>query len=122
MVDATPFVREVGSGTAVVCLHANASSSTQWRTLIDRLSPKYHVLSPDSYGSGKSPDWPSANEIWLRDEVQFIEPVLQRAGDRFSLVGHSYGGAVALLAALQNRSRVRSLLLQYRRRLSSGLS
>ncbi|MGQ0764186.1 MAG: alpha/beta fold hydrolase [Gemmatimonadota bacterium] len=37
--------------------------------------------------------------------------MLQEAGDRFSLVGHSYGGAVALLAALKYRSRVRSLAL-----------
>jgi pimeloyl-ACP methyl ester carboxylesterase len=111
MVAATPFVREAGSGTAVVCLHANASSSAQWRTLIDRLSPKHRVMAPDSYGAGKSPDWPSTREISLRDEVQFIEPVLRRAGDRFSFVGHSYGGAVVLLAALQDRSRVRSLVL-----------
>lgn len=79
--------------------------------MIDLLAPKHRVIAPDSYGSGKSLDWPSASEISLRDEVQFIEPVLQQAGDRFSLVGHSYGGAVALLAALQDPSRVRSLAL-----------
>ena len=111
MADTKPFIREAGSGTAVVCIHANASSSAQWRELMDLLSPQPRVIAPDLYGSGRSGDWPSASEISLRDEVEFIAPVLQQAGDRFSLVGHSYGGAVALLAALQDPSRVRSLAL-----------
>jgi pimeloyl-ACP methyl ester carboxylesterase len=29
----TPFFRELGAGPGVVCLHANASSSSQWRAL-----------------------------------------------------------------------------------------
>lgn len=42
---------------------------------MDLLSPKFHVLAPDSYGSGKSPEWPSDRIITLRDEVAYIEPV-----------------------------------------------
>ena len=71
----TPFFREVGSGPGVVCLHANASTSGQWRSLLDALSPKFHVLAADSYGSGKSPPWPTDREAWLRDEVALLEPV-----------------------------------------------
>ncbi len=50
-----PFVREAGTGPGVVCLHANASSSSQWRGLMEQLSPAFHVLAVDSYDSGKSP-------------------------------------------------------------------
>lgn len=106
-----PHVREAGAGPGVVCIHSNASSSAQWRGLLDVLSPHHLVLAPDSYGSGQSPDWPSDRVITLRDEVDLIEPVLARAGTPFALVGHSYGAAVALLAALSNPGRVRALAL-----------
>ena len=106
-----PFVREAGSGPGVVCLHCNASSSGQWRGLIDRLAPKYRVLAPDSYDAGKSPQWPSDRTIRLQDEVALIEPVLTEAGASVSLVGHSYGAAIALRAALANPGRVRAMAL-----------
>lgn len=106
-----PFFREVGTGPGVVCVHANASTSGQWRALMDLLAPKFRVFAPDSYDSGKGPHWPSDRIIRLRDEVELIEPVLARAGAPLALVGHSYGAAVALIAALANPGRVRALAL-----------
>lgn len=106
-----PFVREAGAGPGVVCLHSNASSSSQWRGLIELLSPRHHVVAPDAYGSGKSPDWPSDRVITLADEVALIAPLLAEAPGPVTLVGHSYGAAVALLAALTHPERVRALVL-----------
>jgi len=106
-----PCLREAGIGPAVVCLHSNASTSGQWRGLMDLLSPKFRVFAPDSYGAGKSPEWPSDRVIRLRDEVEFIEPLLARAGTPLVLVGHSYGAAVALIAALENPGRIRAMAL-----------
>lgn len=105
------FFREAGSGPGVVCLHSNAGSSGQWRALMDLLAPKFHVLAADSYGAGKSPAWPTDRTIRLRDEVALLEPVFARAGDEFSLVGHSYGGGIALIAAMVHRRRVRAMAL-----------
>ena len=104
-----PNFREAGAGPGVVCLHANASASGQWRDLMQRLAPSFHVLAPDLYGSGASPPWPSDRPARLREEVDLIEPVLASAGAPFCLVGHSYGAAVALVAALANPGRVRAL-------------
>ena len=106
-----PFFREAGTGPGVVCVHSNASTSSQWRALMDLLAPTFHVLAPDSYGAGKSPDWVSDRFINLLDEVGFIEPVLASAGSPLALVGHSYGAAVALMAALSNPRRVRAMAL-----------
>jgi len=107
----TPFFREAGAGPGVVCLHANASSSNQWRGLMERLSPSFHVLAPDSYGAGKGPSWPAERRVGLADEAALLEPVFARAGDPFFLVAHSYGAAVALVAAVAHPARVRALVL-----------
>lgn len=110
-----PFFREAGQGLGVICLHSNAASSTQWRALMDRLSPRFHVLAADSYGAGKSPPWPRDRRLSLDDEVALLDTVFERAGAgagaASTLVGHSYGGAIALMAALRQPQRVRALVL-----------
>jgi pimeloyl-ACP methyl ester carboxylesterase len=111
MTSTAPYVREAGSGPGVVCLHANASNSAQWRALMDSLAPTNRVLAPDLYGAGKSPDWSSDRIITLADEAALIEPVLQRAGSPFVLVGHSHGAALALRITAQDPARVRALVL-----------
>jgi pimeloyl-ACP methyl ester carboxylesterase len=108
---AQPFYREAGQGPGVVCLHSNSSGSGQWRSLMETLSPKFRVLAADSYGAGKSPAWPNERPLTLRDEVALLEAVFARAGDPFSIVGHSYGAGVALIAALMHPGRVRALAL-----------
>ncbi len=105
----TPFYRDAGTGPGVVCLHSNASSSGQWRALMERLADRFHVLAPDSLGAGQSADWPRSDLVTLRDEVSFLEPVFQRAGDPFVLVAHSYGAAIALVAALSQPQGIRAL-------------
>ena len=107
----TPFFREAGAGPGVVCLHSNASNSSQWRALMEVLAPKFRVLAADSFGAGKSPAWPTDRPVRLRDEAALLEPVFALAGEPFALVGHSYGGAVALIAALAQPRRVRALAL-----------
>ena len=52
-----PLYREAGVGSGVVCIHAYASTSGQWRGLMELLAPKFHILAPDSYDAGKSPHW-----------------------------------------------------------------
>ena len=81
-----PFFREAGAGPGVVCLHSNASSSNQWRALMDRLAPGFHVLAADGYGAGKSPAWRGGRALGLHDEAALMETVFARAGEPFALV------------------------------------
>ena len=107
-----PHVVEAGvTGPTVVCLHANASTSSQWRALMARLSTDHRVLATDALGAGRSPAWPSDRAVTLRDEVALLEPVLAAAQAPLCLVGHSYGAAVALMAALARPDRIRALAL-----------
>jgi len=111
MTSTAPYFREAGAGPGVVCIHANASSSSQWRALMERLAPRFHVLAADLHGAGKGPPWPTDRRLTLHDEAALLEPVLARAGTPVSLVGHSYGAAVALITALQRPRRVQALVL-----------
>ncbi|MFA6262590.1 MAG: alpha/beta hydrolase [Bacteroidia bacterium] len=111
MLQPMPFYREAGAGEGVICLHSNASASAQWRGLMELLAPRHHVFAPDGYGAGKSPPWPQDRVLALADEVALLEPVFALAGDPFCLVGHSYGAATALIAALRHPGRVRALAL-----------
>ena len=106
-----PFFRTAGDGCGVICFHANASSSNQWRSLMERLSEDYRVFAPDSYGAAKTPPWGGSQPLTLADEVDLIEPLLLRAKPPLALVGHSYGGAIALIAALRHPEKVRALAL-----------
>lgn len=108
---ATPFFRESGEGEAIVCIHASASSSGQWRPLMERLGKRYRLIAPDLIGYGRSPAWQGDRDLWLNDEVDSLAPVLDAAGQTFSLIGHSYGGTIALKVALRYRERLRCLII-----------
>jgi pimeloyl-ACP methyl ester carboxylesterase len=106
-----PFIREAGGGPAVLCLHAGGANSSQWRALMERLAGSFRVLACDLSGCGRSPAFPPGPKYTLDEEVRYLDPAFEAAGDSFHLLGHSYGGAVALKAALRHRSRLRSLTL-----------
>lgn len=109
--------REAGAGPAVLCFHSNASTSSQWRGLMERLAPRepdvprYRVIAVDQLGAGKSPDWPQRTEGWLEDDLRLVAPLVAKIEGPLHLVGHSYGAALALKVALRYRERVRSLAL-----------
>ncbi len=110
MSNAIAYFCEEGTGSTVVCVHSSASSSGQWRSLMDALSDRYRVVAMDLYGYGKSPAWPGTRELLLEDEVALMAPILKDA-DKFHLIGHSYGGLIALKLALDDPARIASLTL-----------
>lgn len=109
--DDEPYFREAGSGPAVICLHANASTSGQWRGLMELLAPGWRVIAPDGLGAGKGAPWPGGRAVSLADEVGALRPLLERLPAPWRLVGHSYGAAVALKIALTWPDRVAGLVL-----------
>ena len=109
MKQAAAHYREAGTGPPVVCLHSSASSSGQWRTLMDRLSDRFRVIAADLYGYGRSPAWPEHRKMYLDGQIALLESMFDAAVEPFHLVGHSFGGAIALKAALKYPGRVRSL-------------
>lgn len=101
--------RDTGCGETVALIHASASSSGQWRSLAAVLAGDCRVVAPDLYGYGETGAWSGARRFALADEAALVEAALPAGA--VHIVGHSYGGAVALRFALQQPERVRSLVL-----------
>ena len=93
----------------VVLLHASASSSRQWEGLRQVLEPHLAVRAIDLHGHGECPAWRGTAPLTLADEAALVAPLLEEAGGAH-LVGHSYGGAVALKLASMYPRLVRSVI------------
>jgi pimeloyl-ACP methyl ester carboxylesterase len=94
----------------VVTLHASASSARQWQPLATALAPRFRVHAIDLHGHGERSPWRGARPLSLADDAALVAPLLRREGD-VHLVGHSYGGAVALKVAAMYPQHVRSVTL-----------
>lgn len=100
---------ETGRGPLVVALHSGGMSARQWRRLAEQLAPSYRVVLPDLLGSGANPPWPDPDAFDVRLDVVALGELLEVLGEPAHLVGHSYGGFLALTLARQRPAGVRSL-------------
>lgn len=88
---------------AIGYVHASGSSGRQWR----RWQAELPGVAPDLLGSGANPPWTGPFTLQL-DVDHLIEALAPHAP--LDLVGHSYGGALALMLALQRPDLVRRVV------------
>jgi pimeloyl-ACP methyl ester carboxylesterase len=114
LIDDSPSVDylEAGSsGPAVMLIHSSVSGARQWRRLMDDLKDRYRVRAVNLYGYGKTPPWPPETPQSLDDQARLVEAALPADADHIHLVGHSFGGSVAMKVAARQRHRVATLVL-----------
>jgi len=116
-VDAAHFVEEIPARagvterTPVVLLHSSGLSRRQWRRLAPLLTAEgFPVVLPDLVGHGDSPPLLPRQRARHEDDIDWLGRLLEARG-RMHLVGHSYGGLIAAIAAARAPERVRSLVL-----------
>jgi pimeloyl-ACP methyl ester carboxylesterase len=105
---------EAGDGPAVILIHGSGPGVTayaNWRLVLPALSRTFHVIAPDMVGFGFSErpsDVTYGVQTWADQVVGLMDSLgIQKA----SLVGNSFGGAIALRIAAQHPERVDSLVL-----------
>lgn len=105
---------DLGDGEPVLLLHGSGpgvSAWVNWRLTIPSLSERFRVLAPDIAGFGFSPV-PDAYEYsmdaWVQHAVDFLD-ALEIAS--CSVIGNSFGGALALALGIRYPERCQSLVL-----------
>jgi len=97
--------------TPVIALHCSGAGAGQWRALGEALDARHGLVTPEHYGCDSVGPWTGAHAFTLADEAARTIEVIDRSDCKVHLVGHSYGGAVALRAAIERPSRIASLSL-----------
>jgi pimeloyl-ACP methyl ester carboxylesterase len=100
------------SADPILLLHGSASSGAMWRRYLEPLATLgYRALAPDLIGWGAAGAWHPSRPFRLDDEIDRLLPLVPRNGRRWHLVGHSYGGLVALGLAAAAPEGLASLTL-----------
>ena len=96
--------REDGSGPPLVLVHGSPADSRAWARVTPHLRGRFRVIAVDLPGYGGSdglPDAPLGRAALMGSRVARL---IESCGGGVGLTGHSYGGLVALQAALQARA------------------
>ena len=100
-----------GTGETVVLIHSSVSGNRQWRAIIDTLKDRYRVIAPNLFGYGETSAWTEGTPQTLAAQAGLVLALCARLEGPVQLVGHSFGGAVALKAAALMAERVGKLVL-----------
>ncbi len=109
--DTTIDYTDDGTGEAVVLIHSSVSGNRQWRALIEALKDRYRVLAINLFGYGETTAWPGPEIQTLAAPAELVLAVCEGIASPIHLVGHSFGGSVALKATAALGSRVGRLVL-----------
>ena len=101
---------QVGNGPAVLLLHGLGCDHTTWTPVIDALAKRYTVIAPDLLGHGQSAK-PRA-DYSVGGYANGVRDLLTVLGiDKVTVVGHSFGGGVAMQFAYQFPERTERMML-----------
>jgi pimeloyl-ACP methyl ester carboxylesterase len=92
-----------------IALHGSGSSGGQWSTLREEL--QLQVFTPDLTECGSIQHWRGDQPFRLADEARPIVALIDALEAPAHLIGHSYGGGVALRIAVERPTRIASLTL-----------
>ncbi|MFL6786637.1 MAG: alpha/beta fold hydrolase [Sphingomicrobium sp.] len=100
------------SRPAIILLHGFPESHRTWRELVPRLEGRFHLIMPDQRGFAGSDRPQEVREYETSMLVDDIFALADALGiDRFALVGHDWGGAIAWNAALKHPERLTRLAI-----------
>src|SRR5438445_1418775 len=105
VLDSTMFYEQAGSGTPLVFLHGNPTSSYLWRHVLPRIGAPGRCLAPDLIGMGRS----GKPDVAYRfsDHARYLDAWFDALDlEGVTLVGHDWGAALGFDWARRHSQRV----------------
>ena len=99
-----------GDGFPLVLVHGSPTTSALWRHQIPTLSERFRVIAPDVLGFGRSvaPD----DGVSFAEQAASLRSLLDHLGiERYSVVGHDWGGPVSAACAAREPTQVHQWVL-----------
>jgi pimeloyl-ACP methyl ester carboxylesterase len=104
------YVEDVGEGPAVVLWHGLLGHGGDWKPQIAAFRERYRLINIDAPGHGRSS--PVRQTFDMADCVRCVEAVMDaRNVEQAAIVGLSWGGMVAMAAAVRRPERVRGIVV-----------
>lgn len=100
-----------GQSETVIALHCSGADSNQWNKLAAVAGPGFNILAPGLLGATDRPRWTGEHKFSLLDEARPVIVLIDSLPGQVHLVGHSYGGGVALKVASLRPWRIGSIAL-----------
>lgn len=107
------YYRDVGEGQPIVVAHGGPDfDHTYLLPDLDRLASGYRLVYYDQRGRGRSRGKPDLDHLSIEQYVEDLEALRRHLGlERIAVLGHSWGGLVALHYALRAPERTSHLVL-----------
>jgi proline iminopeptidase len=107
------YVRDVGAGLPIIAVHGGPDFDHEYLLPeMDRLGESFHVVYYDQRGRGRSFSEQEPIDVTMASEVDDLDLVRESFGFRsVAVLGHSWGGLLALEYAIAHPDRVSHLIL-----------
>jgi proline iminopeptidase len=107
------YVRDVGHGAPIVVVHGGPDFDHEYLLPeMDLLAESFHLVYYDQRGRGRSFSGEQPADITMVTEVEDLDRVRESFGfESIALLGHSWGGLLAMEYAVRHPDRVSHLIL-----------
>jgi pimeloyl-ACP methyl ester carboxylesterase len=102
---------ERGTGPCIVLVPGSFSTTAAWKPVSELLNDRFRVVAISLMGYGRSEEQRTADRLVVDAQAEAVEAAIAQAGAQVHLVGHSWGGSVALSVALRGHAELASLTL-----------
>ncbi len=111
--DATLYYREIGYGLPVMVLHGGPEyNHTYLLPDMDRLAEGYRLINYDQRGRGRSAPETQPADVTMSTDVADLDALRAFFGlESVAVLGHSWGGLLAMAYAIAHPERVSDLIL-----------